>query len=235
MEYAFKAIESAGTAVGVRCKDGVLLGVEKLVLSKMLVEGSGRRVVAVAEHCGAATAGLIPDARQLVTRARDEARDYKQAYGEAAPPRILAERMGGFMHLYTVYWSTRPFGASILLAGYDAEAKSHELYLAEPTGAVFVRGGRARHGSTVIVSPSRKLRMCNWQVVTPGIGPWGMPLIVIEHMPQMPSRQSWSKAKVSLPALMSCSLSMSIISRKEAEVGTAARECSSKAPGWPRR
>ena len=94
---------------------------------------------------------------------------------------------------------------------------------------------RARHGSTVIVSPSRKLRMCSWQVVTPGRGPCGMPLIVIEHMPQMPSRQSWSKAKVSWPALMSCSLSMSIISRNEAEVGTAGSACSSKAPGWPRR
>ena len=108
---------------------------------------------------------------------------------------------------------------------------------AERSTARSLRTGkaRARHGSTVIVSPSRKLRMCSWQVVTPGSGPCGMPLMVIEHMPQMPSRQSWSKAKVSLPCLMSCSLSMSIISRNEAEVGTAASACSSKAPGWPRR
>ncbi len=139
VEYAFKAIESAGTALGVRCKDGVLLGVEKLILSKMLVPGSGKRVAAVADHIGAATAGLQPDARQLVVRARDEAREYKQSYGEAAPPRIVAERMGGFMHLYTMYWSSRPFGASIILAGYDSETKSHELYLAEPTGTVVVR------------------------------------------------------------------------------------------------
>ena len=38
MEYAAKAVESSGTAVGVRCKDGVVLGFEKLVISKMLVE-----------------------------------------------------------------------------------------------------------------------------------------------------------------------------------------------------
>ena len=138
VEYAFKAIESAGTALGVRCKDGVILGVEKLIISKMLVEGSGRRVVAISEHMGAATAGLQPDARQLVLRARDEAKGYKQSYGEAAPPRLVAERMGGFMHLYTMYWSSRPFGASIILAGYDSETKAHELYLTEPTGAVFV-------------------------------------------------------------------------------------------------
>ncbi len=41
------------TAIGVRCADGVILGVEKLVPSKMLVEGSGRRVQLVDEHIGA--------------------------------------------------------------------------------------------------------------------------------------------------------------------------------------
>jgi len=38
VEYAAKAVESSGTAVGVRCKDGVVLGFEKLIISKMLVE-----------------------------------------------------------------------------------------------------------------------------------------------------------------------------------------------------
>jgi 20S proteasome subunit alpha 7 len=42
VEYAAKAVESSGTAVGVRCKDGVVLGFEKLVVSKMLVEVRSR-------------------------------------------------------------------------------------------------------------------------------------------------------------------------------------------------
>ena len=44
VEYATKAVENSGTAVGVRCKDGVLLAVEKLLVSKMLVPGSNRSV-----------------------------------------------------------------------------------------------------------------------------------------------------------------------------------------------
>ena len=40
---------------------------------------------------------------------------------------------------------------------------------------------RARHGSMTISSPSRKLRMCSWQVAVPAIGPWATPLII---MPQ---------------------------------------------------
>ena len=37
VEYATKAVENSGTVVGIRCADGVVLGVEKVMLSKMLL------------------------------------------------------------------------------------------------------------------------------------------------------------------------------------------------------
>jgi hypothetical protein len=40
------------TVVGVKCVDGVVLGVEKLITSKMLVPGSDRRIMNVDLHCG---------------------------------------------------------------------------------------------------------------------------------------------------------------------------------------
>ena len=43
IEYAAKAVENSGSLIGIKCVDGVVLGVEKLVLNKLLVEGSGRR------------------------------------------------------------------------------------------------------------------------------------------------------------------------------------------------
>lgn len=39
-------------AIGVRCKDGIVLAVEKLVISKLLVKGANRRIVAVDDHVG---------------------------------------------------------------------------------------------------------------------------------------------------------------------------------------
>ncbi len=60
-------------------------------------------------------------------------------------------------------------------------------------------GSAARQGSMVISSPSLKWRMCSWQVVVRSLGPWARPLITRPHMPQMPSRQSWSKAIGSSP------------------------------------
>lgn len=52
MEYAIKAVENSGTAVGLRCKDGVVFGVEKLVTSKLYEQGSNKRIFTVDRHVG---------------------------------------------------------------------------------------------------------------------------------------------------------------------------------------
>src|SRR3569833_2081047 len=57
--------------------------------------------------------------------------------------------------------------------------------------------------------------MCSWQVVVACCGPSGVPSMTSAHMPQMPSRQSWSNATGSSPSRMSRSLSTSSISRND--------------------
>jgi 20S proteasome subunit alpha 7 len=121
--------------VGVRCKDGVVLGFEKLIVSKMLVEGSSRRIMTVDEHVGIAISGLLADGRQLVNRARDEAAAYKEFYGEPIPGKVLAERLAGFVHAYTCYWSVRPFGVSVLIGAVDKDGPS--LWMIEPSGLTY--------------------------------------------------------------------------------------------------
>lgn len=46
----------------------------------------------------------------------------------------LAERMGAFTHMTTIYGGVRPFGAALLLAGADPESGKPELYCVEPSG-----------------------------------------------------------------------------------------------------
>ena len=65
-----------------------------------------------------------------------------------------------------------------------------------------------------MTSPSANARMCNWQVVVRS-GPWARPLMTTPQEPQMPSRQSWSKATGSSPRTTRSSLSMSSISRND--------------------
>jgi len=142
VEYAKKGVEKSGTALGLCCKDGVIFGVEKFLHSKMLVPGTFKRVMPVHRQAGMAIAGLIPDGRALVSRARSEASSYKSSYNEMIPPNVLAERIGLYVHAHTLYWSVRPFGCSVLLGTVD-EDKVPSLFSIEPSGHVFKYKGQA--------------------------------------------------------------------------------------------
>jgi len=135
VDYANKAVEKSGTAIGVRCKDGVVLGMEKPIISKMLVEGSNRRIFTVDYHCGITLSGLAADGKQIVNRGRSEARSFRSFYGTEIPGNVLADRLAGFVHMYTLYWYLRPFGASVLIASYDSDGP--QLHMIEPAGVCY--------------------------------------------------------------------------------------------------
>src|ERR1700741_1449586 len=78
-----------------------------------------------------------------------------------------------------VFTETKPPACCILSNAERSTARS-----------LITGNGAARQGSMVIVCPSWKLRICNWQVVISLLGPCGWPLIYNEHIPQIPSRQS---------------------------------------------
>src|SRR5690606_19535375 len=99
------------------------------------------------------------------------------------------------------------------------------------TRSLMTGNASARKGSTVMVDPSSKWRMRSSHVVDLRRGPCGMPLMVRPHMPQMPSRQSLSKATGSLPSAISCSLSWSSISRNDWLGEMPSTTYSSKRPG----
>lgn len=141
VEYAVKAVENTGTTIGLCCKDGVVMGVEKFKLSKMLVSGTNRRIVRVDKHSGMALAGFVTDARQIALRARSEAQQHKSVYATPISAKSLAERCGLFVHMFTLYWSVRPFGASVLIGTVDD--KGPALYGIDAPGTVLKYYGHA--------------------------------------------------------------------------------------------
>lgn len=137
VEYAQKAVENSGTAIGVRCADGVVVACESVKPGAMVVASSVRLTQNVDKRVVCATTGWAPDGRQLVARAREEAHHYEESYAVAAPPAVLASRVAQYTHFFTLHGSLRPFGATMLLAGYDEEKETHELYMIEPNGDSF--------------------------------------------------------------------------------------------------
>lgn len=134
VEYATKAVEAAGTAIGIRCKDGIVLACEKPIAVKMLVPHSNKPIGNISKHAVMAVAGVIADGRQIINRAREECDYYSDTYGEPIPPELLNDRVSQYVHYFTLHGSLRPFGTAGLLAAYDEYKKTHELYMVEPSG-----------------------------------------------------------------------------------------------------
>ncbi|KAE8163135.1 nucleophile aminohydrolase [Aspergillus tamarii] len=123
VEYAAKAVENGGTAIGIRCKDGVVLAVEKIITSKLLKPGANKRIATVDRHVGIVSAGLVPDGRHFVSRARDEAASWRSVYKGPIPVSALSNRLGSYVQAYTLYSSVRPFGVTAIVGGWDSEAE----------------------------------------------------------------------------------------------------------------
>ena len=119
-----KAAENGGTAIGIRCAGGVVLAVEKIITSKLLKAGANKRIATVDRNIGVVTAGLVPDGRHFVSRARDEASSWRKLYKGAIPTAALASRLGGYVQAYTLYSSVRPFGVTAIVGGWDTEGRA---------------------------------------------------------------------------------------------------------------
>jgi 20S proteasome subunit alpha 7 len=67
---------------------------------------------------------MVPDGRHFVDRAREEARAWRSAFKTPIPTADLASRMGGYMQVYTLYQSVRPFGITAIVGGFDSELEA---------------------------------------------------------------------------------------------------------------
>ncbi|KAH8106096.1 20S proteasome subunit [Cristinia sonorae] len=141
VEYANKAVENSGTAIGLRVKDGIVLAVEKLVHSKLLVPEANRRIQTVEKHVGVATTGLLADGRNLANRVRDEASNYRSVYRSPPPLKELVSRLSMYVQVYTLHSSVRPFGCSTILGGIDESGPG--LFVIEPSGVAYGYHGAA--------------------------------------------------------------------------------------------
>ena len=60
-----KAVENGGTCVGIRCKDGVVLAVEKIITSKLLKPGANGRIATVDRNVGVVSASPLVSLRDM--------------------------------------------------------------------------------------------------------------------------------------------------------------------------
>ena len=136
IEYATKKIESSSTVLGIIFNDGVVIVSEKIKESRAIVSGSNPTIYSIAKHIGIGICGLLPDGRNIVSRAKLEASSYLKNYGIPISGQILAERLSIYVHAHTCHWGARPFGCCVFISSYDTDKKFH-LYMLENNGNFF--------------------------------------------------------------------------------------------------
>ena len=100
-----------------------------------MVEASSiEKIFKIDEHIGAATSGLVADARALVERARVEAQINKITYSEPIRVTSLSKKLCDMLQLYTQNGGVRPFGSALIIGGvYNGKCK---LFETDPSGAL---------------------------------------------------------------------------------------------------
>jgi len=136
VEYAKKTVKQGSTAIGIMCKDGVVLVADKRVASKLMIPESVEKVFDVDDHIVLTAAGIIPDARVLVDRAQVKSQQHRVTYDSAIDVLSVVKEICDLKQICTQSGGLRPFGVSLLIAGVE-ENGTPKLYLTEPYGLYF--------------------------------------------------------------------------------------------------
>lgn len=136
IEYALNAVANGKTALGICAVDGVVLATDKKMPSVLVDSEQVHKIEEITPTTGFCYAGVGPDYRVLVKRARKASQSYARVYGEVQPVSQLVKNTAGTMQEYTQLGGVRPFGISLLVAGLQGDG-TPGLYQVDPSGAYF--------------------------------------------------------------------------------------------------
>lgn len=133
--------------------NGIVLATEKKSSSPLTDPASLSKISLITPNIGMVYAGMGPDYRVLVDKARKVSHtNYKRVYNEYPPTRILVQDVARVMQEATQSGGVRPYGVSLLIAGWDegvmpdeqaaveGEAKEGEKKPTGKTGGI-LKGG----------------------------------------------------------------------------------------------
>ena len=150
--------------------NGIVLATEKKSSSPLIDPPSLSKVSLITPNIGMVYSGMGPDYRVLVDKARKVSHTgYKRIYNEYPPTRILVQDVARVMQEATQSGGVRPYGVSLLIAGWDdgVEPETQELAddgletEAEKKAASGKTGGILKGGPSLYqVDPSGSCKRC---------------------------------------------------------------------------
>jgi proteasome beta subunit len=129
-QYPYLWVPGA-TTVGVVCSEGVILASEKRVsYGYLVVSRGGKKVFKIADHIGAACAGLVSDMQILIREVEAYANLFKMDVGRLMPVKSAAKVMSNLLFTRRLF----PLITQTIVGGMDDEGPS--LYVLDILGSV---------------------------------------------------------------------------------------------------
>ncbi|UCE15962.1 MAG: archaeal proteasome endopeptidase complex subunit alpha [Candidatus Bathyarchaeota archaeon] len=133
VEYALETVNRGATILGITCSEGVVLGAEEKIETKLQDTSFTWKLYEIDDHLGAAVVGLGSDARILIDNARVYSQSNRLMYDEPIDIEIMTKRIGDIKQLYTQHAGVRPFGVSIIFGGIDKTG--NKVFSTDPSGS----------------------------------------------------------------------------------------------------
>ncbi len=131
VEYAIETVRRGTLAIGIKCKDGIILAVEEKP-RKLQNSEITQKIFQVDDHIGVAAAGYIPDARSQVDNARFFSQSNRMIYDEPIDVEAVAKHLADQCQQFTQYAGVRPFGVALIIGGVDKSGAT--VFLTDPSG-----------------------------------------------------------------------------------------------------
>ena len=135
VEYAKKTVRQGSTAIGMVCKDGVLLITDKRIVDSLVVPEAVEKVFEIDDHIAATASGILSDARVLAERAQLKAQQSRVTYDSPIDTLSIVKDIANLKQICTQSGGLRPFGVSLLIGGVDETGA--KLFETDPTGIYF--------------------------------------------------------------------------------------------------
>jgi proteasome alpha subunit len=135
VEYAKKTVKQGSTAIGMACKDGVVLITDKRIVDPLVVPESVEKIFMIDDHMAATASGIISDARILIERSQVKAQQHRVTFDSPVDTIAIVKDICNLKQICTQSGGLRPFGVSLLVAGIDADEP--KLFETDPTGIFF--------------------------------------------------------------------------------------------------
>merc|ERR1712007_185237 len=115
-------------------EDGILLAAERKSTNKLLDEVfHSEKIYTINDNTACTVAGLTSDANLLTQELRLIGQRYYYSKQQLMPVEQLVSQLCDIKQAYTQYGGKRPFGVSLLYAGWDHQY-GFQLYQSDPSG-----------------------------------------------------------------------------------------------------